>query len=225
MENKITKTDIENLALELSSFLQEKGLHQDVCIYYNDKRLTRNNEGRINIEFDISPMDYFEYVNPHHILSCSFEGPLYYLLNYYSGSEETREAFTDILKKYNCFMETGEAWNFTCYPIDDSIDMETTEYEVHKEPIYIYDKSDNSIPWQLRQIMEAWWKLSKDEGDIGGCVLGAGFKFKWNDKEYFMGSQSPWQGSCSWEKWIDTVKSMLILIGAEEIHYNYGNLD
>ena len=81
------------------------------------------------------------------------------------------------------------------------------------------------MPIQLKNIMDMWYELSKNTGDIGSCVLGAGFKFEWNGDEYFMSAQSPYQGSISWEKHIDVVKQALENIGATEIYYNWGRID
>ena len=78
---------------------------------------------------------------------------------------------------------------------------------------------------ELKNIMIAWYNLSSMTGDIGSCVIGAGYRFKYRDKSYEMSACSPWQGSISWEKHIETIKQMLINIGATEIYYNYGRLD
>ena len=73
--------------------------------------------------------------------------------------------------------------------------------------------------------MLAWKEMSREVGDIGGCVIGAYMEFKYKDKKYRMSPQSPYQGSVSWEKPLETVKKMLKNIGAHEIHFNYGRLD
>ena len=73
--------------------------------------------------------------------------------------------------------------------------------------------------------MRIWYNLSLKEGDKGSCVLGAGFRFEWKNNSYFMGACSPWQGSLSWEAHTDTIKQMLIDIGATDIYYDWGRMD
>ena len=70
-----------------------------------------------------------------------------------------------------------------------------------------------------------WRNRSREYGDVGSCVLGAGFKFTYDGTPYFMSAQSPWQGCCSWESSIDYIKSKLEAMGCTDIRYNYGTLD
>ena len=73
--------------------------------------------------------------------------------------------------------------------------------------------------------MEIWYSLSATVGDKGACVLGAGFQFTYNEKLYFLSSCSPFQGSLSWEKYKDIIQTILELIGATNITYDYGRMD
>ena len=62
------------------------------------------------------PKDYFDYVAEPNILSMSFEGAFYDVLN---GTSKTaynlQQKFQDILQKYGLYYELGNAWNLTCY--------------------------------------------------------------------------------------------------------------
>ena len=66
------------------------------------------------LEHDMDPGDYFEYVNPEHILSMSFEGPIYHMFNY-GEYKPVLKKFNELLEKYGLYYELGNAWNLTCY--------------------------------------------------------------------------------------------------------------
>ena len=227
---KITKTDIERLANEIIEFLNKEELASDVSIYFNNKVVREN--GSWDNEFNyipkwettenVNPHDYFEYCAYDHILSMSFEGGLYELLNYGGGSRMGK--FEKIFEKYGLYYELGNAWNLSCYTINGDTEVEYTYYEKPKKKIYLH--SGNFLnPRELQNIMDRWYNLSEKEGDVGSCVLGAGFNFEWQNDEYFMPAQSPWQGSCSWEAHKDVVHKMLEDVGATEIRYAWGIMD
>lgn len=228
--SKITKTDIERLANEIIEFLNKEELASDVSIYFNNKVIREN--GSWDNEFNyipkwettenVNPHDYFEYCAYDHILSMSFEGGLYELLNYGGGSRMGK--FEKIFEKYGLYYELGNAWNLSCYTINGDTEVEYTYYEKPKKKIYLH--SGNFLnPRELQNIMDRWYNLSEKEGDVGSCVLGAGFNFEWQNDEYFMPAQSPWQGSCSWEAHKDVVHKMLEDVGATEIRYAWGIMD
>ena len=227
--NKITKTDIERLANEIIAFLEANDIASDVSIYYNGNVVRSKTEYKGDGEYsytwvkteNVDPHKYFEYAAYDHILSMSFEGGLYDVLNY--GGGRKMDKFMKILEKYGLYYELGNSWNLTCCLIDD-VEVEYTYYERPKEMIRLY-RGDFSAPSELQNIMDIWYDLSKNEGDKGSCVLGAGFKFKWNGEEYFMPAQSPWQGSISWEAHKDVIHKMLENIGATEISYKWGIMD
>jgi len=77
----------------------------------------------------------------------------------------------------------------------------------------------------IADIMMYWFDCAKSYGDRGGCVIGAGFTFRYQGKWYFMHSQSPWQGSLSWEHFVNDIENELQLVGAEDIRYHWGTLD
>lgn len=221
---KLTKQKIAELAQEIKDFLMENDLAVDTSIYYNDKveRYRWSENGHFwETQDDIDPHNYFEYAAHDHILSMSFEGALYSSLNR-TGYKE--EEFMAIFDKYGVYYELGNAWNLTCYTIDDDTEVEYTVYKQPKETIRLY-RADMDMPTELKVIMSAWYELSSLVGDIGSCVLGAGFEFEYKGNKYFMTAQSPYQGSISWETPKDKIKEMLVEIGATNITYEWGNMD
>ena len=225
----LTKTNIEELAQEIITFLEKHELASSVSIYFNNKVM--RDRGEYDKEYnyipkwetteDVSPHDYFEWAAYDHIISMSFEGPLYDVLNYSFGKKE--EMFRTIFDKYGLYYEFGNMWNLTAYLSDDDIEVEYTKYERPKETIYLYRHSEN--PYELQLIMDAWYEASKAVGNVGCCVVGAGFEFEWQGDKYFMSACSPYQGSISWETPKDTIKEMLEKIGATKIYYNWGRMD
>lgn len=112
---------LEALAKEIYQWLVDNEIWVDVAIYYDGKRMASwGKEGgkdvfRYNGEpfiTEAEPSNYFEYVADPHILSMSFEGPLYDVLNYGSGLENE---FTAIFEKHGLYYELGNSWNLTCY--------------------------------------------------------------------------------------------------------------
>lgn len=119
--NPLSEEKIEELATEIFNWLVKHELWVDVCIYFNGKRWGTHNietgEFYYNqnkyYEMEADPRDYFEYVRePENILSMSFEGPLYEVLNGYSGRHLYAD-FDNILAKYGLYFELGHAWNLT----------------------------------------------------------------------------------------------------------------
>ncbi|MDD3230533.1 MAG: hypothetical protein PHE09_15140 [Oscillospiraceae bacterium] len=87
--------------------------------------------------------------------------------------------------------------------------------------------SDESItvPEKLLEIQSLWAEWSKEYGDVGSCVLGAGFEFDFEGQRYEMPPAGPWQGSCSWEASKDQIEERLEEAGATNITYHWGNMD
>lgn len=227
--NKLTKQDIEQFANEIMDYLTVHNLDSDVCIYFNNKRMSNvhnwrepNSKPKLIVEENMNPFDYFEYANHEHILSMSFEGPLYEELNYVYGKKT--DGLENIFKKYDVYWELGNAWNLSAYPISTEMEIEFTAYNLPKEKINLY-MWDRKVPTPLRKIMDKWYAFSEQEGDKGSCVLGAGFSFTWNEDDYFMCACSPYQGSISWEVSRDKVREMLEEIGATNIVYDWGIMD
>ena len=226
---KLTKIQIEQLAKEIMDFLDKCHMQDGVCIYFNNKRMRSdgNWDGKDLTyswveEDDVDPHDYFEYAAYEHILSMSFEGALYDVLNYTFGKRE--EKFRAIFEKYGLYFELGNYWNLSAYLSDDDMEVEYTIYEQPKETIYLHRGNPNN-PAQLNNVMDMWYACSSISGEGGSCVLGAGLDFEWEGDKYFMPAQSPHQGSLSWEKHVDVVKATLKGVGATNIYYNWGRMD
>ena len=122
----MTNKQKEQLATEIFEWLVEHEMWVDVCIYFNGIRWSTNNRDCTEFcyneyeHFDdvADPIDYFEYVNEPNILSMSFEGPLYHVLNgYTAGWVKLEDEFRKIFEKYGVYYEMGHAWNLTCYEI------------------------------------------------------------------------------------------------------------
>lgn len=124
MGKRLTEKQIEEMAVEIREFLLEHEMWQDTEIYFNGKRFTTrnpetkkyhyNDRKNLFVEENQNPRDYFEYVADDHILSMSFEGPVYDMINGYAYGGLV-EKFSDIFKKYGVYYEHGHAWNLTCY--------------------------------------------------------------------------------------------------------------
>ena len=115
----------EALAHDIYTWCIENDCWQDVYIYYNGKRMGtsgRDKTGKIVycygdtpfIEENMDPRNHFKYVREPNILSMSFEGTLYDILN-------THDMFAlqDLFSKYGLYYECGNAWNLSAYPIDE----------------------------------------------------------------------------------------------------------
>lgn len=230
--NKLTKQKIEQLANEVMAWLMRNELDMDVSIYYNNQKMAHKYhydkdynvvDDSLVVEKDVDPHQITQWAAYNHILTMTFEGGLYSLLNYNGGKLATE--FENLFARYGLYYEFGEAWNLTCYPIYNELEVEYTVYEKPQPTTYLYRHEVSNNPLELQKIMDIWYELSSKVGDEGGCVLGAGFKFKWQGKKYFMCACSPYQGSISWETHKDTIKVLLEDIGAENIYYEWGNLD
>ena len=141
----LTKTNIEELAQEIITFLEKHELASSVSIYFNNKVMRDRGDYDEDYNYipkwetteDVSPHEYFEWAAYDHILSMSFEGGLYDLLNYSGGS--TMDKFIKIFEKCGLYYELGNAWNLSCYLINDDTEVEYTYYEKPKETIYLYN--------------------------------------------------------------------------------------
>ena len=111
MEKRLTAKQREKLAFEIVELLKKNGLWCDVCIYYNGKRLSDEADGGVKVETGMDPHDYFDYAGD--ILSMSFEGPLYRMINdgpWFCGGE-----LWELFGKYGLYYELGNAWNLSAY--------------------------------------------------------------------------------------------------------------
>jgi len=220
----ITKEVIEKLAKDIYTWVKEHDLDDDLIIYYNHKRIDVINY-KYKEEDNISVKDYCEYAPNHHILTIASEGMLYDLYNLdYEFPMELRKIWEDL----GLYSEANESWNWSLSPLEcDECYAGPFEYDDYtpEEEHHIYYNCKDKAPIELANIMEYWYNASKAVGDIGSCVIGSGFKFRWKDKLWFMSKCSPYQGCISWEAHVVAIKNLLESIGATEINYHYGTLD
>lgn len=124
---KLTEKKIEELANEILDFLIEHEMWIDTQIYFNGKCWSTHNKetgkhhynDKENVyEYEADPRTYFEYVRNPNILSMSFEGTFYEVMNCYLDLDycwKLQEQFSKILEKYGLYYELGHAWNLSCY--------------------------------------------------------------------------------------------------------------
>lgn len=234
----LTKTGIEKMANEIISLLESKRAVNDVSFFFNNKRITVKKDSEwykahhydenytpkyIRTETtDINPFDYFDYANPKHIFSMTFEGVFYERINYAGG--KTIQKFSSILEKYGVYYELGDAWNLSCFPIKDDLKIEVTDYTPPAKKIYIHNGNFLSYP-NIVPIVLKWKEYQDKIGDVGSCVLGAGFNFTKDNQEYFLSPCSRYQGSISWETNVEDIMNLLEEAGYENIYFDYGRMD
>jgi hypothetical protein len=227
--------------MEIRQFLLENELWQDVTIFYNGKAISTS-DGKGNHSYndpntfyvleDKNPADYLKYIAKPHILSMIFEGGFFGCLNFYNeqGADfdnKIMAGFSEILDRYGLHYELGEPWNLSCYRNQDST-VHTAKAKA-KEPIRFWGDRTNPeyavIPEPLLNIQQIWRDKANAYGDVGSCVIGAGFHFSYKGNEYIMPPISCWQGSVSWEHFVPEIQSMLSETGAENIRFEYGMMD
>lgn len=221
---KLTRSDKEKIVKGLVEVFQKYEADDSVLFYYDGVRAKVDSKtGKLVVEYGFNPRDYFDYCNENTV-SISFDGsPIYEILNGYASPELFESLHNDIenvIEPFGLYYELGNTWNLSLYDInpDNGNDPEPRE-----EPIYI--GIDSEVPEELKEI-SLWWKEKADAyGDHGSCVIGAGFKFQYQGKSYFMPPLTGWQGSCSWEAFVNEVQAMLESIGATNIVYNWGVMD
>ena len=119
---KLTKKELESLAVDLICFLQKHDLFYMVNIYVNNKLLKDNKTtnaqhattpfGSYYIVNDINPKENLEYYNPETI-TVTFEGPLYDIINYNNSS--LYQQLCDLFERKGLYIEQGYAWSFSLY--------------------------------------------------------------------------------------------------------------
>lgn len=122
MRKKMTEKRIERLAFDIRRFLLDHSLWVDVTIYFNGKALSTddrkgtfayNDPNKLILLENQDPKRFFEFAGG--VLSMSFEGDFYDVMNYGSWPEAL-DAFNKLLDKYGCCYELGNAWNLSVYP-------------------------------------------------------------------------------------------------------------
>ena len=108
-------------------FTKHLGDIGDYRIYYNNKAIeVKASRGRKIIE-GIKATDYCKYGSDDTI-TVAFDGTLYELMNYglhvdlrefgidkVYNDHSLQDELNELLEKYNCYYETGNAWNFNIY--------------------------------------------------------------------------------------------------------------
>lgn len=184
---KLTAEQIENLAKEIREFLLEHGLWQDVDIYFNGKRFTQHdpvtgkyyyNDREHLIEVADQPERHFEYVNPEHILSMSFEGPVCEML-YYGILPSVKENLTRYSRDTVCIMssditgisvaitsEKGEgAMNIGVEVLKESVIRVQSQLNDWMDCVFVVSKDDEE---KAREVLEKAWDSFWEDGD-GWC--------------------------------------------------------
>jgi hypothetical protein len=100
------------LAFDIKDFLLENNINTDTRIYFNNMAYDSNEDGYELLE-NIKGSAYNEYTNDETV-SMTFEGELYYMINYGVFNLLLNE-FNAIFEKHKCYYELGDAWNLSVY--------------------------------------------------------------------------------------------------------------
>lgn len=123
---RLTPEQIEELAVEIRTFLLKHDMWVDTVIYFNGKcfstydydretgKFYYNDPEHLVVRDNEDPRDYFEHVADDHILSMSFEGSVCHML-YYGSDMAIKRQFDKIFEKRGIYYELGDHWNLTCY--------------------------------------------------------------------------------------------------------------
>lgn len=231
---KMSKQDIESLANKIIEVLCKKELAGDMCVYFNNKRISVcekfdkdfNCTYKISVEEEVNPHDYFDCAYAH-IISLSTEGGLYDRLNMGLGFPDELES---LFKYWGIYHEQWDSWNLSFYPVDeDEGRIEFTHYLQPIQPMCIalrwgYDPTPET-PAEFIPIMKEWWKRSAETGDSGCCVLGAQLHFIYKGTPYQMSACSPCQTEGSWLPHVEWVKEELGKLGATNFFWDCGRMD
>lgn len=122
----LSEKQIEELAVKIRTFLLNNEIWTDTRIYFNGKAFCTSGDGSLTVIENIKPNDYFDYVNENHILSMSFEGRLYDILNF-GECYGIAESFSLMFKECGLYYELGDQWNLTCYYLKDEAEVKPLE--------------------------------------------------------------------------------------------------
>lgn len=126
MKKDLRKEIIKNLeggdrnkqvATAIKDFCIKNELNTDMRIYFNGICWDFDSDGKMKVIEDIKGSDYFEYADDKSV-SVSTEGGLYGVINMDYGYAIHDELY-NLLQKFNCYFELGNAWNFTIVWEDD----------------------------------------------------------------------------------------------------------
>ena len=134
-----TSANIRRMAEGLMRYLIDKDLDTDVRVYYKQgktwtclqsTKYSSDNDAWMKVEHshgkksytwyehnDLDPNKFFEYNGDY--LSMSFEGNLYYDLNYAfeSGDYSTEEELNNYFSHWGLYYEMGYAWSLSLYDL------------------------------------------------------------------------------------------------------------
>lgn len=122
MKKKMTERQIEKLAYEIRNFLLRHNIWIDTTIYFNGKAISTsdgdgnyayNDPTKLFVLENQDPKRCCEYAGG--ILTMTFEGDLYEIMNY-GSRPKVLEAFDALLSKYGLHYELGHAWSLSVYP-------------------------------------------------------------------------------------------------------------
>lgn len=229
----LTKEDIENLVKDIKLWARENrdAVGWDMGLLYNGKWECNSydwtaKKRKRKVQEDRDPHDWCEWFPEEFILGMTVDGQMYRILNY--GECPIMEAkLAQLLRGYNLYLECADYCYWYATPCCD-MEVEYTIWKKEKT-VYLYgpDRSDDGskVPAELNMIMNRWYELAKETGDIGACTIGEYMEFRYEGTKYRMSAQSPYQGDYSWSAHVDKIKELLRSCGAEDIHMNYGRLD
>ena len=232
---KLTREKIETFAHDVEKWASGNHLGHDYSVFYNDKKLNpvaiycEHKNGHYTysakVEENVNPLDYCEYFSSDFIAAMSYDGDVWRCLNGY-GMYDAYDKLEELAKSYGLYIQLADSCHCEfCWAGESMDDVEYTA--LHKtKPVYLARNGFDSAPDEkILDIMKAWWTLSENEGDVGGCVIGEYMEFTYRGRKYRMAAQSPWQGEGSWTPFVETVKTMLKIAGATDIRWNCGRLD
>ena len=111
---RLTPEQIEELAVEIRTFLLNHDMWVDTVIYFNGKcfstydydretgKFYYNDPEHLVVRDNEDPRDYFEHVADDHML-------------YYGSDMAIKRQFDKIFEKRGIYYELGDHWNLTCY--------------------------------------------------------------------------------------------------------------
>ena len=124
IKKPLTSKQIEDLAYKIYKLFKKNDIWMGARIYFNDSAIDNMDEnmdyhydGSVYFHQDMDPTLYFEHVNPDHILSMSFEGPIYRMFNC-KRHKTVLKKFNDLITRFGLRYAFGDEWNLTCYYAD-----------------------------------------------------------------------------------------------------------
>lgn len=133
----------KELADAIMKFLKDNDIAVDVSIYVDNKRYSFVYYDFDKKEFfpepfwkeeegEFFPGTYFSYFAKQHILSMSFEGEFYRIMNVAYEDDEWKDLynkFRQLLDNMGVWYELGDAWNLTVFPSNNNYDeWDYTDY-------------------------------------------------------------------------------------------------